>query len=92
MAIRIGGMYSGLDTDALVKEMTSAYSTKKDSIQKQQDALEWKKEQWDNLNKDIYSFYATTLSNMRFDDSNAYDVTYSNDKIVCVDCFCHYLY
>ena len=32
MAIRIGGMYSGLDTDALVKELTSAYSTKKDYI------------------------------------------------------------
>ena len=85
MAIRIGGMYSGLDTDALVKEMTSAYSTKKDSIQKQQNALEWKKEQWDNLNKDIYNFYATTLSNMRFDDSNAYDVTYSDEKIVSIE-------
>ena len=53
MAIRIGGMYSGLDTDAMVKELTSAYSTKKDSIQKQKEALEWKQEQWNTFNKDI---------------------------------------
>ena len=85
MAIRIGGMYSGLDTDALVKEMTSAYSTKKDSIQKQKDALEWKKEQWDNLNKDIYSFYANTLSNLRFDSGDAYNVVYSDDKVVSIE-------
>ena len=63
MAIRIGGMYSGLDTDAMVKELVSAYSTKKDSIQKQKDALEWKQESWDTLNKDIYDFYASSLSN-----------------------------
>lgn len=84
MAIRIGGMYSGLDTDAMVKELTSAYSTKKDSIQKQKEALEWKQEQWNTFNKDIYDFYASSLSNIRFDNTDAYDVTYSDDKIVSI--------
>ena len=84
MAIRIGGMYSGLDTDAMVKELVSAYSTKRDSIQKQKEALEWKQESWDTLNKDIYDFYASSLSNIRFDNSDAYDVTYSDDKIISI--------
>ena len=30
MAIRLTGLNSGLDTDAMVKELVSAYSTKKD--------------------------------------------------------------
>ena len=85
MAIRIGGMYSGLDTDALVKELTSAYSTKKDSIQKQKDALEWKQESWDTLNKDIYDFYAASLSNIRFDNNNSYEAVYSDDKAVSIE-------
>lgn len=84
MAIRIGGMYSGLDTDAMVKELVSAQSTKKNSLQKQKEALEWKQESWNTLNKDIYDFYASSLSNLRFDNSDAYDVTYSNDKIVSI--------
>lgn len=84
MAIRIGGMYSGLDTDAMVKELVSAYSTKKDSIQKQKEALEWKQENWDTLNKDIYDFYSSSLSNLRFDSTDAYDVTYNDDKVVSV--------
>ena len=84
MAIRIGGMYSGLDTDAMVKELVSAYSTKKDSIQKQKEALEWKQESWDTLNKDIYDFYASSLSDLRFDNTDNYDVVYSDDKVVSV--------
>lgn len=84
MAIRIGGMYSGLDTDAMVKELVSAQSTKKNSLQKQKEALEWKQESWNTLNKDIYDFYASSLSNLRFDSSDAYDVTYSDDKIVSI--------
>lgn len=84
MPFRIGGMYSGLDTDALVKEMTAAYSTKRDSIQKQQTALEWKQEKWKKMNSDIYNFYSATLSSIRFDNSNSYNITYSNDKSISI--------
>ena len=34
MAIRLTGLNSGLDTDAMVKELVSAYSTKKDKYVK----------------------------------------------------------
>ena len=30
MAIRVSGLISGLDTDSLVQELVSAYSTKKE--------------------------------------------------------------
>ncbi len=37
MAIRISGLTSGLDTDSIVQELVSAYSTKKENIEKEAD-------------------------------------------------------
>ena len=65
MAIRISGMVSGLDTDALVKELISSYSTKKDNLVKAQTKQEWKMDAWKEMNTSIYSFYTKKLSNMR---------------------------
>ena len=40
MPIRLSGLISGLDTDALVQELVSAYSVKKDNYVKAQTKLE----------------------------------------------------
>lgn len=66
MAIRLSGINSGLDTDALVKELVSAYSLKTQKYEKQQTKLEWKKEAWQGLNTKIYGLY-TNISNLRYD-------------------------
>lgn len=66
MAIRLSGMISGLDTDSIVKELVSAYSTKKDNLVKAQTKLSWKQDAWKDMNSKIYSFYTGSLSNMRF--------------------------
>lgn len=70
MAIRLSGMISGMDTDALVQELVSAYSIKKDKYVKAQTKLEWQMEAWKSLNTKVYSFYTNKLSPMRF--STAY--------------------
>lgn len=66
MPIRLSGLISGMDTDALVQELVSAYSTKKDKYVKEQTKLGWKMESWKSLNTKVYSFYTNSLSNMRF--------------------------
>ncbi|MGN0485424.1 MAG: flagellar filament capping protein FliD [Lachnospiraceae bacterium] len=71
MPIRITGMNSGLDTEALVQEMVSAYSTKKDKYVKAQTKLGWKQEKWKSLNTKVKSFHST-ISNLRF--SSAYSL------------------
>ena len=68
MPIRLSGINSGLDTDALVKELVSAYSLKTEKYQKQQTKLEWKKDAWQGLNAKIYSLY-TNISNLRYDSA-----------------------
>lgn len=69
MAIRLSGMASGLDTDTIVKELVSAYSTRKDNIVKKQTKLEWTQDAWKDMNTKIYSFYSKNLSSMRFSGS-----------------------
>lgn len=68
MAIRLSGINSGLDTDALVKELVSAYSLKTEKYEKQKTKLEWKQEAWQSLNTKIYGLY-TKVSNLQYDSS-----------------------
>ncbi len=66
MSIKLSGLVSGLDTDSMVKELVSAYSTKKDNLVKAQTKLSWTQDAWKDMNSKIYSFYTDSLSNMRF--------------------------
>lgn len=57
MAIRITGMYSGLDTESIINELASAQSYKKTKLVKAQIKHSWKQDAWKALNTKIYSFY-----------------------------------
>lgn len=65
MAIRLSGLNSGMDTDAIVQALMSAKSMKKTKIEGKKTKLEWKKDLWSELNTKIYSFYNTTLSKIK---------------------------
>lgn len=65
MAIRLTGMSSGLDTEALVSELVSAYKKKGEKYQKAQTTLSWKQDAWKSLNTKIHSFYKSA-GNLRF--------------------------
>ncbi len=69
MAIRITGMYSGLDTESIISELVSAQSVKKSSLVKAQTKLSWKQDAWKALNTKIFDFYTNVLSDMRYEGS-----------------------
>ncbi len=69
MAIRITGMYSGLDTESIINELASAQSYKKNKLVKAQTKLSWKQDAWKALNTKIYSFYTNVLDDMRWEGS-----------------------
>jgi len=92
MPIRLSGMVSGLDTDAIVKELISAQSQKKEKYEKAETKLEWNMSAWKSLNTKVYSFYTSSLSQMRLsssynkksssiEDTNAATVTASNKAV-----------
>ena len=80
MAMRLSGLISGMDTDAMIEELVSAYSTKKDKVYKQRKTLEYKQEAWKDLNSKIYGFYTGTLSNMQLTSHYALKRTTSSNE------------
>lgn len=71
MPIRLTGMSSGLDTEALVSELVSSYRKKSDKYFKAQTKLSWKQDAWKTMSSKIYNF-RTKIDSLRF--SKAYNM------------------
>ncbi|MCR5685200.1 MAG: flagellar filament capping protein FliD [Lachnospiraceae bacterium] len=65
MPIRLSGMVSGLDTDAIIKELMSSQTLKKTNIENKKTKLDWKKEKWEELNTKTYALYTEKLANLK---------------------------
>lgn len=77
--LRMTGMYSGMDTEAVIQQLVAAKSTKVTNLKNDQKKLEWKTAKWQDLNKRIYKLYTGTLSNMRLAGSYAKKKTTVSD-------------
>jgi flagellar hook-associated protein 2 len=80
MAVRLTGLASGLDTDAIVQELVSAYQVKVDDLGRDKQNLEWKDEAWSDMNSDIYSFYTKQLGTMRYQKAYLKQTTSVSDS------------
>lgn len=65
MAIRLSGLASGMDTEAIVKQLMEAQTMKKTKVENKKTKLEWTKEKWKDLNTKLYSMYTDKVSKMR---------------------------
>ncbi len=77
--LRMTGMYSGMDTEAIIQQMLKAKAQKVTNLKNDQKKLEWKQTLWQDLNKRIYKLYTGTLSNMRLEGSYAKKKTKVSD-------------
>lgn len=83
MPIRLSGMVSGMDTEAMVKELMAAHSIKKTKIEQKKTKLDWKQEKWADLNTKLYKLYTEQVSKLRLAGNYATKkVTSSNENIV----------
>ena len=69
MAIRLSGLASGMDTEAIVGALMSAQSLKKTKISNAKTKLEWKQDKWKELNTKLYKLYTEQASKMRLQSS-----------------------
>ena len=65
MPIRITGLTSGLDTEAIISALVSSYNYKTNKYKKAQTKLSWKQDAWKDLNIKVRSLY-DNISNLRF--------------------------
>ena len=85
MAMRMTGMYSGMDTESINQELVSAKRTKVDDVKKKQTKLEWKQDAWKDLNTKLKNLQSKYISNMRFASSYMKKTTaVSNSSAVSV--------
>lgn len=77
--IRMSGMISGLDTEALVQAMVQDKVERKNKYQKAQTKLEWKQEAYKGINTKVYSLY-NKIGNMRFTSAYALKKTTASDN------------
>ncbi len=69
MSIKLSGLVSGMDTEAMIEEIVSAYSKRKDNVFREQKTLKYKQDAWSELNSKIYGFYTGKLSSMQLESS-----------------------
>lgn len=65
MGIRMTGLTSGLDTEAIVEALMSAQKMKTTKVKNKLTNSEWTGEIWKDLNKKLYSFYTTELTKFK---------------------------
>ncbi|MBO4311214.1 MAG: flagellar filament capping protein FliD [Lachnospiraceae bacterium] len=82
--IRMSGMVSGMDTEALITALTSNHKTKVDKAKGEQKKLSWTQDAWKSMNSKIYGLYSGKLSAMRFSDSYNKKVTTSSSSALSV--------
>ncbi|MDE6530062.1 MAG: flagellar filament capping protein FliD [Lachnospiraceae bacterium] len=83
--IRMTGLNSGLDTEAIITAYTSKASKKVQDAKNKKTLNTWTQSAWQDINTKIFSFYNKTLSNNRL--SKAYKktkVTTSNSALTVV--------
>ena len=79
MAIRLSGLNSGLDTEAIVSAMVSAYSKKKEKYVKSQTKLGWKQDAWKSVNSKVYGLYKD-INALRFTSAYSLKKTTVSDS------------
>lgn len=70
MGIRMSGLSSGMDTEAIVKELMFAQSLKKNKVVKAKTKLEWTQTKWADLNTKLTGLYNNFVTKMQL--STAY--------------------
>ena len=69
MGIRMSGLSSGLDTEAIVGALMSAQSLKKTRLTQAKTKLEWTQTKWKDLNTKLYKLYSEQVSKLRLQTS-----------------------
>ncbi|WHY94150.1 flagellar filament capping protein FliD [Neobacillus cucumis] len=62
---RLSGLASGMDTDSLVKKLMQAESARLNKMMQSKQKYEWQSDGYRQWNSDLFSFYGTTLFNMK---------------------------
>lgn len=85
MGIQFTGLASGLDVQSIISDLMKVERTKVDNVEKDKTLVEWKKDAWNEMNSELYTFYKESL--FKFKSTSTYlqkTITSSDSSIVTV--------
>ena len=82
MPIRITGLNSGLDTEAIISALVSSYNYKTNKYKKAQTKLSWKQDAWKDLNTKLKNLQSKYIANMRFSDAYSKKTTTIRAQVI----------
>lgn len=71
MGIQIGGLASGLDTDAIVKELMQAEQVRVDKVEQDKTLAEWTRDAYNDINQKFAEFIISTRESFGLTDSSS---------------------
>ena len=80
--IRMSGLISGLDTDAVIEALTSSRKQKVTDAKNAQTKLGWKQTIWDGINTNIKGLFQSNIASMRFSTAYSKMATKVSDSSV----------
>lgn len=80
--LRIGGLASGMDIDALVEKLMQAERIPLDKLQQQKQIYEWTRDAYRNVNKKLQTFDTYIADNLLLKSFNTKTTTSSNSSLV----------
>lgn len=87
MPMRLSGLVTGMDTEALVGQLVDAQKMKKKKISGNKTKLEWKQDAWKDLNKKLTAFYNGSVSKLRLPSTySAKKATLSDSSKASITC------
>jgi flagellar hook-associated protein 2 len=83
--IRMSGLISGLDTDAVIEALVSNKKQKVTTAKNDQKKLGWKQDIWKDINNNIKGLFQSHVANMRFSTAyNKLKTTVSDSSVASV--------
>lgn len=82
MSLRIGGLASGVDTESIIKELLKTQQNKIDKKIKERTLLEWKREDFREVNTKLLALRTATFDLKLSDTFNAKAAASSNESIL----------
>ncbi len=83
MGISLSGLASGMDTQGMVRDMMRVHRVKVDRVVREKTKLQWKKEAWDDMNKNLFGFYKKELFSFKLAKSyRAKKLNSSNPSLI----------
>ena len=77
-SLRLSGLASGMDTETMIKDLMRAERVKADKFSQNKQVMQWRREQYNSVNKDFANFVLDMKKELELTRSTIFGTSYNN--------------